>query len=91
MRVASVVLRDGKLVTTEQRRGQDEVAGATRLDRLGMRLADTLAVPQDAELIAGALDTAGGDLVLILTASATSDIRDVGSEGVRRAGGAFDR
>ena len=93
MRMAPVVLRDATLIMTEQGRGpgKGEVAVATRLDRLGMRLAGTLAVPHDADAIAGALERAEGELVLILTASATSDVRDVGPEGVRRAGGAVDR
>lgn len=93
MRVASVVLDGATLIMTEMGRGpgKGEAAIATRLDRLGVRLVETLVVPHETGAIAEALERAGGELVLILTASATSDIRDVGPEGLRRAGGVVDR
>ena len=62
-------------------------AMADRLDRLGAALSERVVVPHEAEAIAAALRDAPGALLLILTASATSDARDVAPEGLRRAGG----
>lgn len=60
---------------------------ASRLERLGVTLAPETLVRHDAASLALALSGIDADLILILTASATSDIRDVAPEGVRRAGG----
>lgn len=93
LRVAPVVLAKATLIMTDMGRGagKGEAAIATRLDRLGIGLSQTRCVPHEAGAIARTLEQVGGDLVLILTASATSDLRDVGPEGVRRAGGVIDR
>lgn len=60
---------------------------ADRLDRLGVTLAPEVLVRHEAGALAKALQGIEADLILILTASATSDIRDVAPEGVRLAGG----
>ena len=60
---------------------------AERLDRLGVTLAPEVLVRHEASALANALQGIEADLILILTASATSDIRDVAPEGVRLAGG----
>jgi len=60
---------------------------AERLGRFGVDLSDRVIVPHAAPDIADALGKAPGRLRLILTASATCDIRDVAPEGVRAAGG----
>jgi molybdenum cofactor cytidylyltransferase len=64
---------------------------AARLAALGMQLAETRIVPHDTPSIAGAIGAVAGEIVLILTASATSDPADVAPEAVRRAGGRVDR
>lgn len=62
-----------------------------RLDALGMTLADLRIVAHDTGSLADALSGLGGDLALILTGSATSDIADVAPSAVVRAGGRVDR
>jgi molybdenum cofactor cytidylyltransferase len=60
---------------------------ADRLERLGVTLAPEVLVRHEAGALAEALRDITADLILILTASATSDIRDAAPEGVRLAGG----
>lgn len=66
-------------------KGRAALAG--RLDRLGITLSPRVIVSHDADAIATAIKAAPGDVVFILTASATSDTHDVGPEGLRGAGG----
>ena len=91
--VAPVKLRDASLIVTtiDGGPGKGEAAVATRLDRLGMRLAGVEVVPHDAPSIATALAGVESDLALLLTASATSDRHDVGPEGLVAAGGVLTR
>lgn len=63
----------------------------SRLEALGMTLRSVEIVDHAAGAVAGALARAEGDLSLILTASATSDARDVAPEGLARAGGRLVR
>ncbi len=63
----------------------------TRLAALGMRLSQTLSCPHEVPALARAIAAATGEVVLILTGSATSDARDTGPEALRRAGGGVDR
>jgi molybdenum cofactor cytidylyltransferase len=58
-----------------------------RLKALGMRLAAVVTIPHETEAIAATLKTLPGDIALILTGSATSDLHDTAPEAVRRAGG----
>lgn len=58
-----------------------------RLGRLGVRLGPRIVVPHETVAVAAALAAAEGEVVFVLTASATSDPGDVGPEAVRRAGG----
>ena len=87
--VAPVVLRDATLIITDMGAGagKGEAAVATRLERLGIRLAQVDVVPHNTLAIAAALAAADSDLSLLLTASATSDVRDVGPAGLVGAGG----
>jgi molybdenum cofactor cytidylyltransferase len=62
-----------------------------RLAALGMSLADTAVTAHDTGAMAAALPRLGGDMVLILTGSATSDPYDTGPEALRRAGGQVTR
>lgn len=88
-------MRDAGLVVTEipggpsNDKGIDAIRG--RVEALGMNLAEVAAVPHDSAALAGALAGLKGDIVLILTGSATSDIADVAPEAVRAAGGQVDR
>lgn len=63
----------------------------TRLAGLGMRLKQTLSCPHEIPALARAMASASGELVLVLTGSATSDLRDTGPEALRRAGGRVER
>jgi len=56
-----------------------------------MTLTTARVVAHDTEALAKALARAEGDIVLILTGSATSDRHDVGPEALRRAGGTVTR
>ncbi|QFT99565.1 hypothetical protein FIU85_19775 [Roseovarius sp. THAF8] len=62
-----------------------------RLAGLGMRLKQTLSCPHEVPALAEAMAAANGEVVLVLTASATSDARDTGPEALRRAGGTVAR
>ena len=62
-----------------------------RLRALGMRLTACQTVPHDAGAMAAALSVMEGDLLLILTGSATSDIDDTAPQAVRAAGGTVAR
>lgn len=93
MRLRPVVLRTATLIQTDigAGPGKGETPMRSRLEALGMELVATRTVPHRAGPLAEAVAAAEGDLVLILTASATSDPRDVGPEAVRAAGGDVTR
>ncbi|QYZ71364.1 molybdopterin-binding protein [Neotabrizicola shimadae] len=97
LRVRPVVMGAAGLVLTEVP-GQDPKLAAKgrravegRLKVLGMRLAGVETVAHDEGAIAAALGRAPGEMVLVLTGSATSDLHDTAPEGVRRAGGRVER
>lgn len=93
--LVAVKLKDARLIVTQtgaeagKEKGVAAVQG--RLDALGMALNEVVTVHHDTGAIAQALKTAVEDMVLILTASATSDPADVGPEALRRAGGMVER
>lgn len=97
IRVRPVHLRDASLIMTHvpglpeklNQKGQDAVQG--RLSALGMRLASCETVLHDEAEIAQALTRATGEMLLILTGSATSDPMDTAPQAVRRAGGTVAR
>lgn len=62
-----------------------------RILRLGLPLFESVTVPHEAAALAGAITNATGEIILVLGASATSDIKDVGPEAVRLAGGVVSR
>ena len=62
-----------------------------RVDGLGMQMVETLRCAHDEEALAQAIAQAKGDIVLILTASATSDPADTAPAALRRAGGQVER
>lgn len=92
LRVRAPVVSTATLIET--RVGDAPVAGkgraatSARLDRLGVSLSDRVVVPHRRDEIATAITAAPGELILILTASATSDIADVAPSALRDAGGA---
>lgn len=59
----------------------------TRLGRLGVRLTGRQIVAHEAGAVARAVTGAPGEVIFVLTASATSDPQDVGPQAVRDAGG----
>jgi molybdenum cofactor cytidylyltransferase len=93
LRVRPVVMRGASLILTEVAGQEDKLsqkgrrAVAARLRALGMELASVEVVAHVEAAIAGALARAGGEMVLILTGSATSDLYDTAPQGVRLAGG----
>lgn len=97
IRVRPVVMQSAGLILTEvagmdakiAAKGRRSVEG--RLRALGMRLAAVDSVPHDSAAIAAALGRLEGDMALILTGSATSDLHDTAPEAVRQAGGVVHR
>jgi molybdenum cofactor cytidylyltransferase len=93
IRVRPVVLRDAGLVLTDApgleaklaAKGRRSIEG--RLRALGMRLAAVETVAHEEAAIAEALGRLPGDIALILTGSATSDLMDTAPQAVRAAGG----
>ena len=61
-----------------------------RLAALGVPLGPKQLVAHEVGSLAGALSNAKGEVLFILTGSATSDIRDVAPEALRQAGGSRD-
>ena len=93
MRVCPVVVKNAVLIQTDTGAGagKGEDAMRARLDALGIALRDVQVVAHRVEPLAKAVAAAEADLVLILTASATSDPGDVAPEAVRTAGGLVTR
>lgn len=83
------------LIVTQIAAGASESKGIeatrARLEALNAELIDTVLVPHRTADLTAALARAEGDLVLILTGSATSDPFDVGPEALRQAGGTLTR
>jgi len=97
LRVHPVVRRSAGLVLTAVP-GQDEKLNAkgrkviaARLSGLGVDLADVAEVAHDTAAIAAALRGLRGEMALILTGSATSDLYDTAPEALRAAGGQVAR
>lgn len=97
LRIRPVVLGSAGLVLTEVP-GQDAKLAAkgrrvieARLKALGMRLAGVEVVAHDEAAIAAALGRLPGEMALILTGSATSDLHDTAPQGLRQAGGVVER
>lgn len=97
IQVRPVALRSAGLILTRAGGAEDKLAAkgreavARRLIRLGMTLAEVARVPHEAGAIATAVRQIGGEMVLILTGAATSDLHDTAPEGVRLAGGTVAR
>ena len=70
---------------TPSKKGEDALRG--RLDRLGLSLGPRQLVSHDPSAVAEALRGSDADVIFVLTASATSDIADVGPLGLTMASG----
>ncbi|NIZ14214.1 molybdopterin-binding protein [Phaeobacter sp. HF9A] len=78
-------------VTKEPPKDKGRAAMAGRLDRMGLTLSDRVVVRHQTADIAEALGKAPGEVLFILTGSATSDPMDVAPEALRLAGGSVTR
>lgn len=94
IRVAPVEFGTATLIVTEIPGGPG-IKGAQairdRVEALGMELTGIETVPHQRDALAKALSQAPGEMVLILTGSATSDPFDVAPQAVRQAGGQVHR
>lgn len=97
IRIRPVVLATAGLLLTEVPGMDDKLirkgrrAIETRLKALGVSLAECRSVAHDEAAIATALKGLPGEMLLILTGSATSDAHDTAPEGLRQAGGVVER
>ena len=95
LRLAGPVLRSADLVVTNIPGGAPNDKGiraiSARVRALGMELSEIFEVAHEEAALAGTLAQTRGDMVLILTGSATSDPEDVGPSALRRAGGRVTR
>ncbi|MGC9419934.1 MAG: molybdopterin-binding protein [Rhodovulum sp.] len=97
VRVHPVTRKTAGLVLSEvagQKPGltaKGRAAVEARLTALGIALMAAETVPHDPRAMAEALAALPGEIALILTGSATSDLYDTGPEAVRVAGGTVDR
>ncbi|MHA6264057.1 molybdopterin-binding protein [Arenibacterium sp. CAU 1754] len=95
LRLVAPIYATAGLVVTDIPGGPDNTKGIrairNRLEALGMSLSETLTVAHRSEPLADALQRLSGDVALILTGSATSDIDDVAPSAVLQAGGRIDR
>ncbi len=66
-------------------------AMAGRVERMGMTMTERALVGHEVAALAEAIAAAPGEVVFILTASATSDVMDVAPEALRAAGGVVER
>ncbi|WP_298836265.1 molybdopterin-binding protein [uncultured Roseobacter sp.] len=94
IRLAAPVVQNALLIVTETDggaglKGVDAIAG--RVAAFGLRMRDPVVVPHDTDRLAQALRAARADLIMILTASATSDPMDTAPEALRAAGGEVAR
>ncbi len=94
LRLAPPVLRDATLIITDVPGGAGEKGRAAvegRLAALNVALEDVIMVPHRSAPLAEAIAAAQTDLILILTASATSDSNDIAPSALRQAGGEVTR
>jgi molybdenum cofactor cytidylyltransferase len=95
LRMRPVIMRKAALIQTVTDADDGEKghhAIQKRLQAMHVALLDKRLVPhREADLSAALAKTAGADLILVLTASATSDPDDVAPAALRRAGGRVER
>ncbi len=83
--IGSATLIETQVGEVPSDKGRRSIKG--RLDLFSTLLDERVVVPHTIDAIAQALRNAAGDLLLILTASATSDLHDTAPEALRAAGG----
>ncbi len=86
---ATLILTQTESPDRLAQKGRDAIA--RRLARLGVALVETLRLPHDEAAMAAAIRAARGELILILTGAATSDLYDTAPQALRRAGGEVQR
>jgi molybdenum cofactor cytidylyltransferase len=97
VRVAPFRMRTAGLVMTrvpgqpERLNVKGQEAVGERLAALGTTLAGVEEVAHETKALAAALGRAPGEMVLVLTGSATSDLHDTAPEALRAAGGRVER
>lgn len=97
LRVLPVTRGTASLLLTEVPGQPDKLAAKgrraieARCRALGVRLVQVQTVPHEVAAMAEALAAMPGEMVLILTGSATSDLHDTAPEAVRAAGGGVQR
>ncbi|WP_371223748.1 molybdopterin-binding protein [Roseovarius sp. 2305UL8-3] len=92
--LATPIYASASLIVTDipggpGRKGEEAIFN--RLNGLGIELLETRLCAHDEAELAQEIGLAKGQIVLILTASATSDIRDTAPEALRQAGGQITR
>lgn len=95
VRLARPVHKTAGLIVTDIPGGPPNDKGIAairgRTEALGLDLCDVQIVPHRVDALAKAVSRTTGDLLMILTGSATSDPDDVAPSAVRLAGGQVDR
>ncbi|PCJ74287.1 MAG: 4-diphosphocytidyl-2C-methyl-D-erythritol kinase [Rhodobacteraceae bacterium] len=97
LRLAPFRLKTASLILTqtpgmpEKLLSKGREAVARRMQALNCTLGDVITVPHETTPLAEAISNATGDIILILTGSATSDIADVGPAALTRSGGKITR
>jgi len=84
-----IVTHTARDTTKADRKGKR--ATRARLAALGIGLREVLDTPHETAALAAAMTRAQGEMILILTASATSDIDDTAPAALRAAGGRVSR
>lgn len=95
IRLARPVHQTAGLIVTDIPGGPSNEKGIAairgRVELLDMELCDVQTVPHRVDALAEAVSQSDGDVLMILTGSATSDTEDVAPSAVRLAGGQVDR
>ena len=95
IRLHRPVMRSASLILSDAPGGPPNekaiAAMSARLDALTVELGEVRTVAHAVAPLRDAVADATGDVVFVLTASATSDIDDVAPQAVREAGGVIDR
>lgn len=89
MRASLILTQTPGMADSLVEKGADAVAA--RLADLGLTLAERRVTAHEAEAVTAAIEVSGGEMVLVLAASATSDRRDVAPAAIAAAGGAVER
>lgn len=93
MRMRPTVFSTARLIQTavgEDAGEKGHRAVYKRLEALGIGIGEKTVVPHDTAPLAKAIAETSDDVILILTGSATSDIKDTAPEALRRAGGTVE-